>query len=277
MDTDKGTFWEHLDVLRMSILRSLAAVAVAAVAMFMLKDFVFDTVIFGPTNEDFPTFRLLSLIAGYLTSSDAALSVDPIRIINTRLSAQLLTHLNVSFWAGVIICVPYITGEIWRFISPALYRNEKAGVIKALVSSGLLFYIGVTTAYYLILPLSVNFLGNYHVADNIENLIALDSYIDTLITLCISTGIAFELPVVTYFLARIGIVSHEFMKTHRKHAFLAVLIIAAMITPSTDIFTMFVTALPLQLVYELSVWVTKRVDKENKKSEDADKAESKAN
>ena len=230
--------------------------------MFLMKEFLFDTVIFGPTREDFPTFRLFGMITGWL-SGDGSITVEPIKIINTRLSAQFLTHLSVSFWAGVIVCVPYITAEVWHFISPALYRSEKRSVVKALVSSGLLFYLGALTAYYLILPLSVNFLGNYQVADDIENLIDLDSYIDTLITLCISTGISFELPVVAYFLAKIGIVPHKFMKTHRKHAFLAVLVIAAIITPSTDVFTMFVTALPLQLVYELSVAVAKRAEKNN--------------
>ena len=261
MDNATGTFWDHLDVLRMSLIRSLAAVAAAAVVMFLMKEFLFDTIIFGPTREDFPTFRLFGMMAGWMSGGDADMAVSPIKIINTRLSAQLLTHLNVSFWAGVIICVPYITAEIWHFVSPALYRNEKASVAKALVSSGLLFYTGALTAYYLILPLSVNFLGNYHVADDIDNLIALDSYIDTLITLCISTGIAFELPVLAFFLVKMGIVSHNFIRQHRKHAFLIVLVIAAMITPSTDVFTMFVTALPLQLVYEISVLVARRAER----------------
>lgn len=260
MDNATGTFWDHLDVLRKGLIRSLIAVTAAAVAMFLLKDFVFNTVIFGPTREDFPTFRLLGMLTECL-GGDADTTIEPIRIINTRLAAQLLTHLSVSFWAGVIICVPYITAEIWRFISPALYQSERRSIIKALIFSGLLFYLGALTAYYLILPLSVNFLGNYQVADDIENLIALDSYIDTLITLCISTGISFELPVITYFLARLGIITHKFLKTYRRHAFLAVLIIAAMITPSTDIFTMFVTALPLQLVFELSVLVAKRAER----------------
>ena len=187
MDNATGTFWDHLDVLRKGLIRSLAAVMAAAVAMFLMKEFLFDTVIFGPTRDDFPTFNLLRWVTRCLSDDATALTVEPIKIINTRLSAQLLTHLSASFWAGVIICVPYITAEIWLFISPALYQNEKRSVIKALIFSGLLFYLGTLTAYYLILPLSVNFLGNYQVADDIENLIALDSYIDTLITLCIST------------------------------------------------------------------------------------------
>ncbi|MBQ5551095.1 MAG: twin-arginine translocase subunit TatC, partial [Bacteroidales bacterium] len=179
MDNATGTFWDHLDVLRKGLIRSLAAVMAAAVAMFLMKEFLFDTVIFGPTRDDFPTFNLLRWVTGCLSDDATALTVEPIKIINTRLSAQLLTHLSASFWAGVIICVPYITAEIWLFISPALYQNEKRSVIKALIFSGLLFYLGALTAYYLILPLSVNFLGNYQVADDIENLIALDSYIDT--------------------------------------------------------------------------------------------------
>lgn len=266
MDSDKGTFWDHLDVLRMALIRSIGVVFAAAAVMFLMKEFLFDTVIFGPTRDDFPTFDIFRKISGWIDDGAAALVIEPIKIINTRLSAQLLTHLNVAFWAGVIICVPYITAEIWHFISPALYRNEKSSVIKALIFSGLLFYIGALTAYYLILPLSVNFLGNYHVADDIENLISLDSYIDTLITLCMSTGIAFELPIITFFLVKVGILSHKMMQTHRKHAFLIVLIIAAMITPSTDVFTMFVTALPLQLVYELSVLVAGKTGRELSKT-----------
>jgi len=258
--SEEGTFWDHLEVLRGALIRSIIAVCVVAVAAFMMKEFMFDTVIFGPTKDTFPTFALFNWIAGMIGDGQDA-AIEPIKIISTQLSAQLLVHLSVSFWAGLILCVPYITGEIWFFVRPALYQNEKKNILKALIFSGLLFYLGVLTAYYLILPLSVNFLGNYHVMDSIDNLIDLDSYIDTLVTICLSTGVSFELPIVCYFLAKVGILSHDFMRKYRKHAFLLVLIIAAMITPSTDVFTMFVTALPLQLIYEISVLVVRRAEK----------------
>lgn len=260
MAQKESTFWDHLEVLRSAIIRSIIAIAAVAAVMFALKDFMFGTIIFGPTQEDFPTFRFLRWITETIGLDGSQMEIEPIKIISTQISAQLFTHLSVSLWAGVVICVPYITGEIWYFVKPALYQNEKNNILRGLFFSGILFYLGVATSYYLILPLSVNFLGNYHVLDSIENLIDLDSYIDTLVTLCLSTGISFELPIVAYFLAKAGILKHHFISSHRKHAFLLVLIMAAMITPSTDIFTMLVTALPLQLIYELSVWVVRKAE-----------------
>jgi sec-independent protein translocase protein TatC len=262
MSQPNNTFWDHLEVLRAAVLRSLAVVCAMAVVAFLLKDFVFETIVFGPTRYDFPTFRFFSLITSILPEGVSVdTSIHPVKIISTRLSAQLLTHLSVSFWAGVIVSVPYITGELWFFVKPALYQGERKNILKSLMYSSILFYMGVLTAYYLILPLSVNFLGNYHVSPDIDNLISIDSYFDTLVTLCLSTGISFELPIVTYFLAKVGIVSHTFMRTHRKHAFLLVLVLAAMITPSTDIFTMFLTALPLQIVYEIGVATAKAAER----------------
>lgn len=244
---EEGTFWEHLDVFRRAIIRILIVVGAVASAFFCFKEFLFEGVIFAPTREDFLIFRLLQ-------SEEFA----PVKIINTKLSAQLFIHLSTSFYFALIVCIPYILGEIWFFLKPALYKSEKELTFKALFFMTLLFYSGVLTSYFLIFPLSVNFLANYQVADFVDNLTDLDSYIDTMTSLTLSLGIVFELPVLAHFLSKIGILSYSFMSGHRKHAFVAVLFLAAVITPSTDVFTMLLTSLPLQLVYELSVAVVKR-------------------
>ncbi|MCQ2973320.1 MAG: twin-arginine translocase subunit TatC [Bacteroidales bacterium] len=261
MDPQKGNFWDHLEVLRGVLIRSFIAVFVVAIVVFLLKNFVFEEIIFAPTNSDFPTFRLFNFFTSILGVSDGSILVEPVKVISTRLAGQFFMHMSISFYVALVICVPYITGEIWIFIRPALYQNEKKYISKALIFTGILFYLGVITAYYLIFPLSVNFLASYQVMPDIENLISIDSYIDTLVELCLATGISFELPIATYFLAKIGILKYKFMQTHRKHAFVLVLIISAIITPSTDVFTMFLTAFPLYLIFELSVWVVKKVEK----------------
>jgi len=247
-NVNNGTFWEHLDVLRFALLRSLIVVGAFSVLAFCFKDFVFDGIIFYPVKSDFFLFGLFD-------------EIPDIKIINTKLSAQLFIHLSVSFYLGLTVSVPYILGEIWFFLKPALYQNERSMTVKALVFMTLLFYCGVLVSYFLIFPLSVNFLANYQVTSDVENLIDLDSYIDTLTGLVLSLGLVFELPVLAYFLSKIGILTHDFMKKRRKHAFVLVLILAAIITPSTDIFTLLLTALPLQAVYELSAAVVKRNEK----------------
>lgn len=260
-DNDKTTFWEHLDVLRLSIIRSIIVTSVLSVIIFCFKDFLFEGIVFAPTKEEFCTFRFLNYFSEKFSVEDTLLEIQPVKIINTKLSAQLFIHLSISFYFALIISIPYILGEIWFFLKPALYEHEKKLTIKALCFMTLLFYLGVLTSYFLIFPLSVNFLAAYQVSPEIENLVDLDSYIDTLTSLTLSLGLVFELPVLAHFLSKIGILSYNFMKNHRKHAFIAVLFLAAIITPSTDIFTMLLTALPLQLIYELSVSMVKRNEK----------------
>ena len=245
-----GTFWEHLDVLRWALIRSIVVLSVLAVVIFSFKEFLFDGIIFAPSREDFILFKLFH-----------DMEIKPVTIINTKLSAQLFIHLSTSFYFALIVGLPYILGEVWFFLKPALYENEKKMTFKALFFMSLLFYTGVLVSYFLIFPLSVNFLASYQVAAQVDNLVDLDSYIDTLISLTLSLGAVFELPVLAYFLSKIGILSYSFMKNHRKHAFVFVLFLAAIITPGTDIFTMLLTALPLQFVYELSVWIVKRNEK----------------
>ena len=263
MDSHQGSFWDHLEVLRGAIIRSLAVVLVLATVVFMFKEFVFEYIVFYPTKADFPTFRLLAYISQNVGFAADDFAISPVKIISTRLAAQFMTHISISFYVALVAAVPYICGEVWFFIRPALYPQEKKYINRALIYTGILFYIGAATAYFMIFPLSVNFLSSYQVMPDIENLIAIDSYIDMLVELCITTGVAFELPVAAYFLAKVGILKYSFLKRYRRHAFVLVLVLAAIITPSTDVFTMLVTAMPLYLIFELSAWVVKRV--ENKK------------
>lgn len=265
MNSDNGTFWDHLDVLRSALIRSIIVVTIASIVVFLLKDIVFEDIIFAATKSDFPTFRALEQITKIL-GLNSQLKVEPVKIINTQLAAQLFIHLSVSFYLGLTISIPYITGEFWHFIKPALYQNEKTTAFKAVVFMGILFYIGVLVNYFLIFPLSVNFLSAYKVMESIDNLIDIDSYIDTFVSMSLSMGIVFELPAAAYFLAKIEILKSTFLKKYRRHAFVLILTAAAMITPTTDIFTMLLVAAPLQLLYEISVKIVKNVETKNKTS-----------
>ncbi len=259
-ENDTGTFWDHLSILRTSIIRSIGVVLAFSIIAFCLKETLFEGIIFAPTRDDFATFGLFRTIGQWMGLGDGAISIEPIRIINTQISAQMFIHMDMAFWMGLMISIPYISIELWRFVSPALYAHEKSFAWKGLLFAGILFYLGVLTSYFLIFPLSVNFLSGYHVSGSIDNLIDLDSYTGMLVALCLGLGVVFELPVLAFLLAKIGILSHSFLKSHRKHSFVVVLILAAIITPTTDAFTMLVTAMPLYLVYELSVWVVKRAE-----------------
>lgn len=262
-ENDTGTFWDHLSILRTSIIRSIGVVLAFSIIAFCLKETLFEGIIFAPTRDDFPTFALLRSIGQWMGVDGDSLILEPIRIINTQISAQMFIHMDMAFWMGLIISIPYISIELWRFVSPALYAHEKTFAWKALLFAGILFYMGVLTSYFLIFPLSVNFLAGYHVSGDIDNMIDLDSYTGMLVALCLGLGVVFELPILAYLLSKVGILSYDFLKSHRKHSFVAVLILAAIITPTTDAFTMLVTAMPLYLVYELSVFVVRKSEAAN--------------
>ena len=254
MENENGTFWEHLEVLRGTLIRTIIVVLVASIIVFLFKDFVFNNIIFAATKNDFLTYKIFNKI-------NAALGLES--RINIQLAAQLFIHMSVSFFIGLIISVPYITGEIWHFIKPALYKNEEKIALKSTIFMGILFYLGVLTSFFVIFPLSVNFLAAYKVTSEVDNLIDLDSYTNTFISLSLSMGAVFEFPAAAYFLAKIGILKSSFMKKYRRHAFVVILIAAAIITPTTDMFTMFLVAAPLQMLYEISTKIVKRVESEN--------------
>ena len=236
------TFWDHLDELRGVIIRSLLVTAVAAAVAFCLKDGLF-AIVLAPRSSDFITYRLLG--------------VEPfcISLMNTGLTEQFMTHLRTACYAGVLMALPYIIYVLFGFVAPALYDNERRYATLLCGSGYLMFMLGTVINYLLIFPLTVRFLGTYQVSPDVANMLTLQSYMDTLLTMSLVMGIVFELPVVSWILGRMGLVNAQMMRSMRRHAIVAILIVAAIITPTTDAFTLFVVALPIWLLYEVSILI----------------------
>lgn len=249
-DSGSLTFWEHLDILRGSLIRMLVAAIVAGVAAFLLKDWLFDVVL-APSSSDFITYRLLG--------------VEPFRIelVNTGLTEQFMIHMKVSLVAGILIASPYILYLLFRFISPALYDNERRYSVRLTVAAYLMFLFGLAVNYFVIFPLTVRFLGTYQVSDDIHNLLTISSYVDTLAMMSLVFGIVFEIPVVSWLLARFGLLKSVWMSRYRRHAIVAIVIVAAVITPTSDVFTLFMVSLPIWLLYEASVLIVRITEKKN--------------
>lgn len=243
-DSNRLTFWEHLDVLRGSIIKILLASVVAGIAVFCLKDEVFGIVL-APCGSDFFTYRLLR--------------TEPfsIHLINTGLTEQFMIHMKVALIAGVLCASPYILYVLFRFISPALYANERRCSVRITAAAYLMFLLGVAVNYAMIFPLTVRFLGTYRVSNDIDNMLTLGSYTDTLLMMSLVFGIVFEIPVVSWLLARYGMLRAEWMTRYRRHAIVAVLVVAAVITPTSDIFTLLIVSIPIWLLYETSVLIVR--------------------
>ena len=239
------TFWDHLDELRSVIIRALVVTVVAAAVAFCLKDQLFGVVL-APRTSDFITFRLLG--------------VEPfsIHLMNTGLTEQFMIHLKTAMYAGVLIASPYIIYLLFHFISPALYDNERKYATLLCTSGYLMFMLGTLLNDFLIFPLTVKFLGTYQVSEDVANMLTLQSYMDTLLMMCLVMGIIFELPVVCWLLGRMGLLKASMMRMWRKHAIVAILVVAAIITPTTDAFTLFIVALPIWLLYEVSIFLVKK-------------------
>ncbi len=243
-DTSPMTFWDHLDELRSVIIRALVVTVVAAAVAFCLKDQLFEVVL-APRTSDFITFRLLG--------------VEPfnIHLMNTGLTEQFMIHLKTAMYAGVLIASPYIIYLLFGFISPALYDNERRYATLLCTSGYLMFMLGTLLNYFLIFPLTVKFLGTYQVSEDVANMLTLQSYMDTLLMMSLVMGIIFELPVVSWLLGRMGLLNASMMRMWRKHAIVAILVIAAIITPTTDAFTLLIVALPIWLLYEASIFIVR--------------------
>ena len=243
-NTSTMTFWDHLDELRKVIIRSLVITVVAAAVVFCLKEELF-AVVLAPRTSDFITYRLMG--------------VEPfnIHLMNTGLTEQFMIHLKTAMYAGVLVASPYIIWQFFRFISPALYDNEKKYATLLCTSGYLMFMLGTALNYFLIFPLTVKFLGTYQVSPDVANMLTLQSYMDTLIMMCLVMGIVFELPVVSWILGRMGLVNRQMMRSMRRHAVVVILVVAAIITPTTDAFTLFIVALPIWLLYEVSILIVK--------------------
>ena len=259
-----SSFWSHVEALRWVLIRCAIVVFGIAIAAFFFKDFVFDRIILAPCHNDFATYTAFCRLGEWLSMPGLCPEIGNITIININLAAQLFTHLSISFYIGLIIGFPYLMVEFWLFASPALYPKERKPAVKGVFSFVFLFFLGLLTAYYLIFPLTLNFLGTYQVSLSIENQISLNSYISTFLTLMLMMGLVFEMPIVAYFFAKIGLLKSSFLSKYRKFSIVIILIAAAFITPSTDVFTMILVAIPLQLLYELSRLVVKNVERRKK-------------
>lgn len=248
------TFWDHLEELRGCILRILIAVSVAGIAAFCCKDWLFAAV-FAPQDAQFITNRVLDKMIG------KTLHVD---LINIDLTQQFLTHLKMSMWAGLMLVMPYVIYVLFHFVAPALYQHEKRYALRAVSAGYLLFMIGVALNYFVIFPVTFRFLAGYQVSPDVPNIISLASYISTLLIMCLTMGIVFELPILCWLFAKMGVLKAEFMTRYRKHAIVVILILAAIITPTGDPFTLTIVSLPIYLLYELSVRIVRRADADNK-------------
>lgn len=266
------TFLEHLEELRWHLIRIFIAVVAGAVIAFIFKNIIFDHIILAPNSPAFITNRLLCQFSEIVNVPALCINQTPIQLISIKMSGQFTTHINISLVAGIIIAFPYIFWEFWSFFKPALYEKERKYARGAVFSASLLFMLGITFGYFIIIPLSINFLGSYSVSDIVTNQINITSYIGSVTSVALASGITFELPIVVFFLARIGVVTPEFMKKYRRHAIVVILIVAAIITPP-DVFSQILVTLPLLVLYEVSIFIATRVIKDRKLADEARDAE----
>ena len=254
VETNKQSFWEHFDVLRTAIVK-IAAVAVGfGIAAFCFKEGLF-AVVLAPKDDSFVTYRLFNRIAAWAGGETGSFAVQ---LINTGLAQQFIIHMKTALCAGVLCASPYILYQLFRFVSPALYANERKYVVRVVGGGYAMFVVGVLVSYFLIFPLTFRFLGTYQVSGEVENMIALQSYISTLMTMSLSMGLVFEIPILSWLFAKLGFLSADFMRKYRKHAIVVILVVAAIITPTSDVFTLSLVALPMWLLYEASILIVKR-------------------
>ena len=252
------TFWDHLDELRRVLFRVLGVWFVLAVGYFIAMPYLFDNVVLAPCHNDFIFYDLLRYIGNKFDLHDEFFTQEfQIKLININLAAPFFIHISTAFWMSVVTAMPYIFFEVWRFINPALYPNERKGVRKALTIGTGMFFIGVLMGYFMVYPLTLRFLSTYQLSSEVENILSLNSYIDNFMMLILCMGLAFELPLVTWLLSLLGVVNKSFLRKYRRHAVVIIVIAAAIITPTGDPFTLSVVAIPLYLLYEMSILMIK--------------------
>ncbi|MBP8709226.1 MAG: twin-arginine translocase subunit TatC [Bacteroidales bacterium] len=266
------TFLQHLEELRWHIIRSLVAIVIGAIVAFMFKDIIFDHIILAPNNPDFITNRLLCRLADMVNVPLLCINQNPVELISIKLTGQFTTHITISLVAGLILAFPYVFREFWSFFRPALYEKERKYARGAVTMASLLFLAGIIFGYFIIAPLSINFLGTYRVSDLVTNQINITSYIGSVTSVALASGITFELPIVVFFLARIGVLTPEFMRKYRRHAIVVVLVVAAVITPP-DVFSLILVSIPLLILYEVSIFLAARVVRQREAAEAKEAAE----
>jgi sec-independent protein translocase protein TatC len=261
------SFLDHLEHLRWHLIRATLAIVIAGGIAFIAKDFIFQVVLFGPKNIDFPTFEILCKVSKLIGMDEAfCLTEIPYTVQSRTLAGQFSAHIWTSITAGFIIAFPYVIYEFWKFIGPGLYDNERKTARGFIWVSSLLFFIGVLFGYYVITPLSLNFLGSYQVSPDVINEFDLASYIGLVRASVLASGLIFELPIIIYFLTKVGLVTPEFLKKYRKIALVLVLILSAIITPP-DIASQIIVAIPVIFLYQLSIYISRKVIRNQEKQE----------
>ena len=276
MQTEKQemTFLDHLEELRWTLVRSAVAILVFAILAFIFKRFVFDIIILSPKDPDFITNRIMCQLAEQFHIKGLCMAGEPIKLINITMGGQFVMHITISIIAGFIAAFPYVAWEIWRFISPALFEKEKKHTRMIVFYITILFFMGVFMGYFIITPVTILFLASYSISSEVTNTINLTSYIQVTTSIWFASGIIFELPIITYLLASIGVLTSSFMKKYRKYAAIVILFFAAIITPSPDMFSQTIVAIPLYLLYEASILVAVMVErKKARKLQELDLAE----
>ena len=264
--TDKEmSFLDHLEDLRWHLIRSFLSVIILAAIAFLAKDFIFNNLIFGPKHSDFPTYKILCKIAKFIGFKDSFCFTElPFRIQSRTMGGQFSAHVWTSITAGFIIAFPYILNEMWKFVSPGLKANERSSAKGFILIASLSFFIGVLFGYYVVTPLSINFLGTYQVSGEVHNDFDLSSYISLVRASVIASGLIFELPILIYILTKVGLVSPEILKKYRKISLVIVLILSAIITPP-DIASQVIVSVPIIVLYEISIYISKAVIRKQKK------------
>ena len=258
---DEMSFLDHLEELRWHLIRSVIAILIIATVAFIFKDFIFDVLLFGPKKKDFITYKWFCSISQSLGQGNSCCIDElPFRIQSRTMAGQFSAHLWTSILAGFIIAFPYIIFEFWKFISPGLYENERKNAKGFIFIASLLFFLGILFGYYIVTPLSINFLGNYSVSSEIFNDFDLNSYIGLLRASVLASGIIFELPIIVYFLTKIGIITPSFLRKNRKISLVVVLSLSAIITPP-DIASQIIVSIPILILYEVSILISRIVTK----------------
>ena len=242
------TFWDHLDALRATLIRMIVAAVIMGIAAFCLKEWLFSLVLW-PLHDDFPVYRLLK--------------AEPfqLQLINTQLTEQFMIHMKVALMAGALVASPYLLYVLFHFISPALYENERRVSLRLVGAAYFVFILGIAVNYLLIFPLTVRFLGTYRVSEEVVPMLTLSNYVDTLLVMSLAFGLVFELPVISWLLGRFGMLRAEWMSRYRRQAVVVILFVAAIITPTTDILTLSIVALPIWLLYEVSILLVPKGNK----------------
>ncbi len=260
------SFLDHLEELRWHIVRATIAILVISIVVFIAKDFVWDTIIFGPAKPEFLTFRLLCKMGEWVNSDALCIEDVPFMIQSRKMTGQFTMHITSSFVIGLIAAFPYVFWEIWRFIRPGLYQNERNTSRGAVLYVAILFSMGVLFGYFVMSPLAVNFLARYQVSSMVTNEFDITSYVSTVSMLVLGSGILFQLPIVVYFLTKVGLVTPQLMRTYRKHAIVVILILGALLTPP-DPLSQILIAVPLFGLYQFSIFISGRVLKRQQKQE----------